>query len=142
LGALLLLRSRKTGALQAIHDIGANRLPRKQREVLEHDAAVRSWSADRFAVDGDRAGFGRQEAAKQIKQGRLAAPRRSEQRQEFALCNPQRDVVDGEHRFAVRRSVNVTKPVDDALTAVANHRSLRSAGHPHSIPPSYPTLRT
>ena len=66
--------------------LARTRLPGKQREMLEHDAAVGARRADRLALDQDLAGLDRQEAADQIEQRRLAAAGRTEQREEFAAA--------------------------------------------------------
>src|SRR5215470_14086763 len=53
LRALLALGARHALPLEPVKDVGAHRLPRKQREMLEHDAAVGPGSGDRLAVDHD-----------------------------------------------------------------------------------------
>src|SRR5207302_443613 len=90
-------------------------LPRKQREMLEHDAAIGTGRADRLAVDRDRAGLIAQEAADQITQGRLAATRRPQQRNEFPRPNLKRDIVERQHRAPARRPVSMFHARDDDL---------------------------
>src|SRR5262249_23039691 len=50
---LLAFVAREPHALQAVEDIAAHCLPRKQCEMLKDDAAVRTRRADRFALDED-----------------------------------------------------------------------------------------
>src|SRR5262249_58589154 len=56
-GPLLPFRTRHPLPLEPVEDVGAHRLPGEQREMLEHDAAVRSRSGDRPAVDQDATGL-------------------------------------------------------------------------------------
>src|SRR6185503_19970988 len=98
-------------------------LPGKQREVLKHDAAIGAGLGHRPAVDPDGTALDRQEAADQIEQGGFAAARRAEQRQELALADLDRHVVERQHRRAARRLVEMPYPLDDDLGAAAHARS-------------------
>jgi hypothetical protein len=114
------LGARQALALQAVEHVFAHRLPRKQREMLEHDAAVGAGTAYRRAVHQDCPGLDRQEAADEIEQGRLAAAGRAQQRQELALANFQRDVLQRQHLAPHRRPVVMAHLVDDDLTGAAH----------------------
>ena len=70
---LLALGARQALPLQPVENVAAHAFPRKQREMLEHDAAVRTRRRDRLAFDQDAAGDRRQEPADQIEQGGFAA---------------------------------------------------------------------
>ncbi len=61
------------------------------------------------------AGFDRQKAADQIEQRRLAAAGRPEQRDEFAVGDLERDLVERQHLAPARRAVDVADAVDDDL---------------------------
>ncbi len=115
LRALLALVAGEPHPLEAVEDVGAHALPGKQREVLEHDAAVGARRADRLALDQDLAGLGRQEAADQIEQRRLAAAGRAEQREEFPASHIQRHILERQHRPPARRPVDVVDALDDDL---------------------------
>src|SRR5258707_12123381 len=73
----------KPHPLQAVEDVGADRFPRKQREMLEDNTAIRARCTDRLALDKNSAGFRGQKAADQIDQRRLATTRGPEKRNEF-----------------------------------------------------------
>jgi hypothetical protein len=107
--------ARKAHPLQAVEDIGADRLPRKQREVLKHDPAIGPWGADRLTLDEDLAGLRGEKAADEIEQRRLAAAGRSEQRNEFTRAHIERDVLEREHRPAGRRAIAMAHAIDDDL---------------------------
>jgi len=80
---LLALVAREPHPLQAVEDVGPDRFPRKQREVLEDNAAIRARRSDRLALDDNPAGFRRQKTADQVEQCRLATARGAEQRNEL-----------------------------------------------------------
>src|SRR5262249_49540047 len=101
--------------LQAVEDVGAHRLPREQREMLEYDAAVGTGPTNRHTIEQDSTPFGRQKAADQVEQGRLAAARRPEQRQELAWAHLEADILQSQHRTATRRAVEVVHILDDDL---------------------------
>ena len=125
LRALLALRARQPLPLEAVENVGAHRLPREQREMLEHDAAVGPGPGDRLAVDQDLAGLGREKAADEIEQRRLAAARGAEQRDEFPLAHVERHVVERQHRPAARRPVGVAHALDDDL----RHDDINASGY-------------
>src|SRR6516162_3574794 len=90
--------AREPHALQAVEDVGAHRLPRKQREMLKDDAAIGTRRADQLALDENLAGFRGEKAADEIEQRRLAAAGGSEQRDEFTPVHVERYVLEREHR--------------------------------------------
>ena len=70
---------------------------REQRVVLEHHAdlpLIRGQARQRLAVERDFAERRRLEACEHHQCGRLARPRRSEQRQELAALDVEVQVVD------------------------------------------------
>src|SRR5262249_16361812 len=90
--------AREPHPLQAVEDVAAHRLPRKQREMLKDDAAIRARRADRLALEEDLAGFRGGEAADEAEQGQLATAGGSEQRDEFTPPHVERHVLEREHR--------------------------------------------
>ena len=66
--------------LQAVEDIGAHGLPREQREMLEHDAAIGSRRRHRLSFHQDTARFGREKSADKIKQRGFPAARGTKKR--------------------------------------------------------------
>src|SRR5690348_4737544 len=96
--------------------------------MLEDDAAVRSGAGDRLPVDEDGASFYRQEAAKKIEQGRLAAPGRTEQRDKFAIADVERYLVECQNRAAARRPVHVADAFNDDLLRCGHHQQSVSKG--------------
>src|SRR5215470_1536406 len=115
LRALLALGARHALPLEAVKNVGAHRLPGKQREVLEHDAAVGPGASDRLAFDQDAAALDREESTDQIKQRRLAAAGGAEQRQELPCAHRKRDVIEREHWPAAWRPVGMLNLLDDDL---------------------------
>ena len=93
--------------------------------MLKHDAAVGAGACHRLAVDKDRAGFDRQKAADQIKQGGFAAAGRAEQRDKFAVGDLERNLVERQHLAAARRAIEVVHTVDDDLRA-CSHCNMRA----------------
>src|SRR5262249_31480403 len=113
------LLSRQAHLLQAVEDVGAHRLPREQREMLEHDAAVGTGAANRHTIEQDSTPLGLKEAADQVEQGGLAAARWSQDRKEFARAHLKGDILQRQHRMAVRRTIEVVDPLDDDLRSAA-----------------------
>src|SRR5262249_12556006 len=62
------------------------------------DAAVGSGSRDRPAIEPDRALVDGHETAEHVQEGRLAAARRADDRQELAIGDAQSDPVEGAYR--------------------------------------------
>src|SRR5262249_26742495 len=112
---LLAFLPRKSHSLQAVEHIAAHCLPRKQREMLKDDAAIRAGRGDRLALDEDRAGLRREETADEIEQRRLAAAGGSEQRYELTRADVERDLLEREHRPAGRRAIAMAHAIDDDL---------------------------
>src|SRR5262245_3307430 len=83
--------------------------------MLKDDAAIGTRRADRLALDEDLAFLGGKKAADEIKQRRLAAAGRPEQRDELAPVNLERDVFEREHRTPARRPIDVLHAFDDDL---------------------------
>ena len=112
--------------LQAELDILANRQPGEQRVLLEHDAAVRARFGDRLAVEPGLAKRRLDETGDDAEQGRLAATRRPDQRDEFARLYVERHAFDG-HDLAVvcaERDAHVAN-VDEALVGFGLHHCHR-----------------
>ena len=106
----------------------AGRSARSSRTVF-HGKSAKCWNTmprsgpgrgHRRAFDADRALLDRQEAADQVEERRLAAARRPEQRDELALPDRERNVVQRQHVAAARRPVGVRHILDaDHLTGIA-----------------------
>src|SRR6185312_39240 len=91
------LRARRAGEVERQPDVGANARPWHQRRRLEHAAdpmRVAGRGRHRRAPPFDRALGWRVEPGDEIEQRRLAAARGSEQRQELALADRQRDGIE------------------------------------------------
>jgi NitT/TauT family transport system ATP-binding protein len=65
------------------------------------------------AVDQDRAGLDRQKSADEIEQGGFAAAGWPEQRDELAIGDLKRNLVEGQHFAPARRAIEMVDPVDD-----------------------------
>src|SRR5215472_1408724 len=107
--------AREPHPLQAVEDVGAHRLPRKQREMLKDDAAIGTRRADRLALDEYLAGFRGEKAADEIEQRRLAAAGGSEQRDEFTHAHVERHVLEREHRPPARWAIAMAHACDGDL---------------------------
>ena len=90
-------------------------LPRKQREMLEDDAAIRPRAGDLLAIDQDRTGLHRQKAADKVEQRRLAATGWAEQRDKLAVGHLERNLIEGKHLAPARRAIQVVDAVDNDL---------------------------
>ena len=125
LRALFTFAARHALPFQAVEDIGAHGLPRKQRKMLEDNAAIGAGRRHRPAFHQNAAGFGREESANEVKQGRFPAARRAKQRQKFARAHLKRHVGQCEHGPTPRRAISMVHPLDDDLT-LAVHPRLRN----------------
>src|SRR5271170_7618531 len=67
--------------------------------VLKHHAAVRTGPSDRTAAQAQGAGTGRFKTPDNVQKRALAAARRTDQRDELALFDAQRQLVDGSDRL-------------------------------------------
>src|SRR6185503_1441198 len=67
--------------------VSGHGLPREQRELLEHHAAVGPRAVYAAAVDLDRAGFGLDEAAHDVQERALAAAARADDGDELAVAH-------------------------------------------------------
>src|SRR5262249_41963271 len=72
---LLAFLAREAHALQAVEDVAAHGLPRKQREMLKDDAAIGTRRGDRLALHEDFAGFRWKKAAALVEAIGLASMR-------------------------------------------------------------------
>ena len=91
-------RSGDAPLLETVGDVLEHRHVREQRVVLEHgvDVPPIGRDADRVdAADQDRSLGRLLEAGEQPQRGRLAAPRRAEQRQELAPAHGEVHAIDG-----------------------------------------------
>ena len=70
-------------------DVAVDGQPRQQRVVLEHDGTVGARVVDHLAFEEDLAAGRLQQAAQDVEQGRLAASRMADQRDELALLDAQ-----------------------------------------------------
>jgi len=66
--------ARDAAHLQAELDVLLHGLPRKQRVLLEHHAAIRPRFRHRLAIGDDAAGAGQGKTGNRVEQGRLADP--------------------------------------------------------------------
>src|SRR5262249_6914371 len=81
---------------EAPGDVAGDRLPGKEREFLEHHAAVGPGAVDQPTVNTDRSGVGRDEAPHDVEQRALAAAARADDRDE--LAGSHREALDIQHR--------------------------------------------
>src|SRR5262249_16253606 len=102
---------------QTVHHIAEHGLPREQRELLEHRSAVRSRPGHRLAAHPHRAAAWWHEAADDVEQGRLAATGRTEDRDELALRDVERDIAQREMARAARRLASLRQSPDCDHTA-------------------------
>jgi hypothetical protein len=98
-------------------DVALDGLPREQRVVLEHHAALGRRAGDRPPVDRDAPGRRRLEAGEQVQHGRLAAARRADDREELALPHVERQVLDRDGRPVAVRVEALADALDDELRA-------------------------
>src|SRR5262249_15029202 len=92
-----------------------HRFPRKEGEMLEDDAAVRPGPGNRLPSDPDRPLLNRKKAADEVQQRALAAAARSEQRDELAVADLQRHIVERQHRPPLRRPIGMAHSLDANL---------------------------
>src|ERR1019366_1357554 len=83
-------------------DVAVDRLPGKQRVVLEHHAALGSGLHDRPAIDGDAAAAWQLQSCKDVEHGRLAASRGTDDHQELAPRYVEREVLHCDRRCRAR----------------------------------------
>src|SRR5262249_8370375 len=86
----------QTLCLQAPGDVAGDRLPGKEREFLEHHAAVGPGAVHLPAVNTDRSGVGPDEAAHAVEQLALAAAAGSEDGDD--LTGTHREALHIQHR--------------------------------------------
>ena len=103
---LAALGGRHAAHPQAELDVGRDVEPGHQRMLLEDDAAVGAGTDDRAAVELDRAVGRREEAGNAIEQRRLAAARRADGDDEFAVLDRQVDVRQCVDEAALRSIAN------------------------------------
>jgi hypothetical protein len=84
-------------------DIAFDRLPREQRVILEHDAAIDAGAGDFRAIDHDGAGRRRHEPRHHVQQRRFPAARRADDHDELAIRHRKRRLRQREHALARRR---------------------------------------
>src|SRR6185312_92039 len=99
--------------LEAVEHVLLHGLPRKERVILEDNAAIGSGLRHPLAADRDTAALDRQEPAEKIEKRALAAARGPEQRDEFALFHFQRDAVERKHRPPAHRAIGVADCAED-----------------------------
>ncbi len=122
------LGARHALPFESVEDVGADRLPRKQRKMLEYNAAIGTGRRDRLPFHDDAAGFGRQKSADQIKQRGFAAAGGAEQGHKFARAHVKRNVGQRQHRSAARRPIGMVHPFDDDLALAVHACRLRCCG--------------
>src|SRR5438105_15081014 len=74
-------------------DVAPYRVPRKQRVVLEHHAALGARSRDRAAIERYDAARWQLQTGQHIEHRCLAAARRADDHEELALRNVEREVL-------------------------------------------------
>ncbi|MDZ7747654.1 MAG: hypothetical protein U5K43_01480 [Halofilum sp. (in: g-proteobacteria)] len=74
-------------------DVLPDREPLEQRALLEHHAALRARADDRFVVEPDIARGRREEAGDDVEQRGLAAAGWTEDGQDLAILQAERDVL-------------------------------------------------
>src|SRR6185503_20410134 len=101
--------------LESVKNIAAHGLPRKQCEVLKDDAAIRPRAGDILSVNQNRPGFDRQKSADEIEQGGFAAAGWPEERDELAIGDLKRNLVERQDIAPTRRMIEMIDTVDDDL---------------------------
>ena len=128
LDALVDLGLRHAFLLQAEGDVVLDRHVRKQRVGLEHHVDRAPVGRDAFhvlAVEHDAARRRLVEAGEHAQQRRLAAARGAEQREELALVDDQRQVVDGDEIAellgdVLKRDIRLRRGIGPRREAPAN----------------------
>src|SRR5258708_3158130 len=105
------VRARGALRLESPGDVAGDRLPRKERELLEHHAAVGAWFFDFLPIDADRAGIGADEAAHHVQEGALAAAARADDGDELALAHGEALDVEDFETLAVL-GIGLLQPFD------------------------------
>ena len=100
--------------------------PVEQHGALEDDAQIGLRTIDDSAIDAHFAGARQVQARDQPQQGALAAARRSDDRQEFALPDRQVDALE-RMRFALAATVRLGDADDVDVGSAASRRSGCSA---------------
>ena len=101
LGDVARLLLAKPFFMQPVFDVLLDVQPRKQGVVLKDDAAIRTGALDRDAVEQRLPGVGLFESGKNVEQGGLSAAARTEQRQELARLDVEREAVERDHLGAL-----------------------------------------
>jgi hypothetical protein len=132
------LRPRDTPLPGTVFDVAPKVQPGKQGVFLEHHRAVRPRPFDRLAVDQDLPGAFAFEAGEDVEQRSLPAAARTDDRDEFAVPDIQRNVLAGDNRLA---TVDVTEdfrqaPAFDQRTIAhpVAHRPINPFCHRSDIP--------
>ena len=95
------MRARRASSLESPGDVAGDGLPGKERELLEHHAAIRAGAGHRIAVDADRAGVGIDEAAHDVQERALAAAARADHGDELALARGEALDIQDLERLAI-----------------------------------------
>ena len=111
-GDVLALGLGLAAQFEAEGDVAQHRRPGHQREILEHEGALRSRRADRLAVDRDRAGVGLDQPGDDLEQRRLAAAARAEQAGQLAARKVE---VDAAQRLDVAVDLADAAHLDDRI---------------------------
>src|SRR5262249_21967311 len=103
--------------LQPEHHVAVGGEPGKQRLLLEHDHALRTGPLDRNPVGKHATGIGLGQSGHDVEQRGLAAARRSNQAEELALADFERNVIEGVD-FATPALESLRDPFDRQLGGV------------------------
>src|SRR5262245_31210 len=103
--------ARRSAHLEAVADILRDRQPRKQRILLEDDAAIDTWTGHRLAIDLDDPAVRTDKAAENVEERALAAAGRSDNGDELTFRNVDVHVGESCH-IAVPRPVAFIQMLD------------------------------
>src|SRR5207247_4165188 len=93
---------------------------------LEHEAEIRVRPVDLHAADAHRARRLRDQAGDDAKQRGLAAAARAEERDELALLEGERGVVDRHEGLALAEEALLVEDAPDALELPEAHASVKT----------------
>ena len=97
----------------AVSDVAGDGAPGQQAGVLKYDGSIHAGSLNRFAIDGHRAFFKRQQSGHDAHQRSLSAAAWSDDGHEFAVVHRQRHVDQVPEPRGIRGPANTLGDVID-----------------------------
>jgi hypothetical protein len=114
---------RQPGERQAERDVVADVLPRQNRVLLKHVGGAPVETAERRAFDRHGAGARREQTRGEMEQRRLAAAARPDERDERAVGDVERDLLDG----AIDDAAGRDKVACDAIEGESAHAKVAAS---------------